>query len=567
MKSTQFLIKTKKETPKDAVMISHKLMIRAGIINQLGAGVYSWLPLGTKIIAKIKEIIRIEMNKSGALELFLPSLQPASIWQQTGRWQKYGNELFKLKDRNESDYCLAPTHEEVITKLAKDYITSYKELPINWYQIHTKFRDEKRPRSGVLRAREFIMKDAYSFHIKDECLNNTFDIMKKTYCNIFDKLSLNYRLVQADSGTIGGEHSIEYQAITESGEDTIVISDSSNYAANIEKATYLRNKQTENIKMEDIKEIDTPNVNTIKQASEFIGINIDKIIKTILIKINDNYYALALRGDHTINENKVKKILNSDFIFAEKEEIKNKFSLDTGSIGICNLPIPIIADYDAINMINFTCGANKKDKHIMDVNWQKNVKNYTAYDIRNAEVNDNSPDGKGKLKIKKSIEIGHIFKLEDSYTKKVNANIINELGKAQAMKMGCYGIGVSRILAAIIEQNNDDKGIKLPQIIAPFEVAIIPINYHKSNRVKEYCEKIYQNLKNINIDVLLEDRKQRAGFLFADMDLIGINHHIIISDTQVDNQTIEYKNRINNNKEIIKLDKIIDFIKAKIKNA
>ncbi len=559
MRRSQILIPTQKESPNDAQIISHQLMIRAGMITKLASGLYSYLPLGLKVLRKIENIIRQEMNKIGAQEILMPIMQPAELWQETKRWHKYGAELLRLKDRQQRDFCLAPTHEEVITDLVRKYLRSYKQLPQNFYQIYTKFRDEIRPRFGVIRAREFIMKDAYSFHLNQKSMQVEFNKMHNAYINIFNKIGLNFRAVLADNGSIGGQNSIEFHVMATSGEDEICFSDNSDYAANIERVEFsVIGKAKGSAK---VNEIDTPNIKNIKDLTKFLQISLDNIIKTIIVKdTKDKFIAIALRADHEINNLKLNKVIG-DFTFANDKEIIH-LDLPIGFIGIKDLKIPLIIDFSAENSVDFVCGANIKDKHLTGVNWDGI--DYQAKDLRSAVAGDVSPCGKGKLIIKRGIEIGHIFQLGDTYTKAMNAGVISENGKQKIMQMGCYGIGVSRIIAAIIEQNFDNNGIIFPANISPFQLIIIPINYHKSVRVKNMADDLYNKFIDNNIDVLLDDRKERVGIMLKDSDLIGILHRIVISDTHVDNNSVEYKARNTSDKVEVKLNNIIKFIQHKV---
>jgi prolyl-tRNA synthetase len=555
MKTSQILIPTQKEVPNDAQIISHQLMIRAGLISKLASGLYSYLPLGLIVLRKIEKIIREEMNKSGAQEILMPVAQPAELWQESGRWEKYGKELLRFKDRHNREFCLGPTHEEVVVDLARQYLRSYKQLPVNFYQIQTKFRDEIRPRFGVMRSREFIMKDSYSFHLDNESMQEEFDKMHKTYCRIFERLGLDFRPVLADSGSIGGENSVEFHVLAGSGEDEICFSDESEYAANIEKVAF--NKQTKTTTgKESEEEVLTKKKTSIEEVAKFLGIEKSKCIKTLIIKTGDNFKAIALRGDHELNEIKAQNLFG-EFELATDFEIK-ELGLKKGFIGIKNLTIPLILDYSAEVLTDFVCGANAWDKHLTGVNWSDIE--FESADLRNAVAGDESPCGKGKLVIKRGIEVGHIFQLDSTYSKPLNAGVIGESGKQQIMKMGCYGIGVTRILASAIEQNNDANGIIFPESIAPFKVIIVPINYHKSSRVRKIADELYQQFLTAGVEVLLDDRKERPGIMFKDSELIGIPHRIVISDTHADNQNVEYTVRKTGEKQEIKLSEIVDFI-------
>lgn len=559
MKTTKLLIPTQKESPNDAQIISHQLMIRAGLISKLASGLYSYLPMGVRVLHKVENIIRQEMNKSGAQEVLMPVAQPAGLWQVSGRWDKYGAELLRFTDRHQREFCLGPTHEEVITHLAAQYLRSYKQLPMNFYQIQTKFRDEIRPRFGVMRSREFIMKDAYSFHLDQVSLQQTYEAMYQTYCNIFDQLGLDYRAVLADSGSIGGDTSHEFHVLAESGEDSICFSDESDYAANIEKVAFKKQNKTSTPKEKE-KKILTKKKTSIEELSEFLNIKKSNCVKTLIIKTKNGFKALALRGDHELNEIKVHNLFG-DFEFATDDDIKN-LGLKKGFIGIKDLGIDLIVDYSASILCDFVCGANEWDYHLTGVNWQDIELNEA--DLRNAMEGDKSPDGKGKLMIKRGIEVGHIFQLGTKYSSTMKANVIGEFGKAITTTMGCYGIGVTRIIAASIEQNYDDKGIIFPQAIAPFQIVIVPINYNKSTRVKALTDKLYQQFIEADIEVLLDDRKERAGIMFADSELLGIPHRIVISDTHADNGNVEYKARDKADKIEVMFDDALLFIQSKL---
>ena len=566
MRASNLLISTFKEAPKDAQIISHQLMFRAGLVSKLASGLYTYLPLGFKVLNKVIHIIREEMNRSGAQEVLMPVAQPAELWQESGRWEQYGPELLRFKDRHDRDFCLGPTHEEVITNLAANYIKSYKQLPMNFYQIQTKFRDEIRPRFGVMRSREFIMKDAYSFHNDHTSLQETYELMHQTYCNIFDRLGLEYRPVLADSGSIGGDSSHEFHVLAESGEDAICFSDSSNFAANIERAETLPLASPASPTY-PLEKIATPNQKTIKEISKFLNIDASQQVKTLIVKSDEGgVIALALRGDHELNEVKAEKIegILKPLTFATDEETKKILGCSFGSIGVSNLPCKLIVDYAAATMSDFYCGANEDDHHLRGVNWERDVKEFTQADLRNVVDGDVSPDGKGKLSIKRGIEVGHIFQLGTKYSSAMNANIIGESGKGQTMIMGCYGIGVTRVIAAAIEQNYDDRGIIFPESIAPFQLVITPINYHKSQRVKNLADELYENCIKAKIDVLIDDRKERPGIMFADSELLGIPHRFVISDTHADNGNVEYKARNSDEKIEVPYQSAVDYLSKKL---
>jgi len=570
MRASNYLFSTLRDAPTDAVVTSHQLMVRAGMIRQISKGLYTWLPTGVKVFRKVEGIVRDEMQKAGALEVIMPGVQPAELWQESGRWQKYGPELLRLKDRHDRDYCVGPTHEEVITELARNELTSYKQLPINFFQIQTKFRDEVRPRFGVMRSREFSMKDAYSFHVSPESLQETYDVMHQAYCNVFDRIGLDYRPVLADTGSIGGAYSHEFHVLADSGEDDIAFSDSSNFAANVELAEAISLKEKADPATQELTEVFTPDCKTIQKVAEFLKLDVTKTVKTMLVKgIDENeqetIVALVLRGDHNINELKVEKLdgIVSPFEFASETDIINKIGCAPGSIGPKGLKekgIRIIADRSAAVMSDFCAGANKDDYHFTGINWERDCPEFEVADLRNVVEGDPSPDGQGTIVIKRGIEVGHIFQLGQQYAQALNASVLDENGKAQIMHMGCYGIGVSRIVAAAIEQNFDDKGILWPESIAPFDVAIVAMNYDKSEAVREACETLYQELTAKGLDVLLDDRKERPGVKFADCELLGIPHRFVIGDKGLANNTFEYKNRIQGENQDIAIEQACDFI-------
>jgi len=568
MRASRYLIATQKETPADAEIISHQLMLRAGMIRKLAAGLYTWLPMGLRTLRKVERIVREEMDKSGAQEVLMPAVQPAELWQESGRWTQYGGELLRMNDRHGRNFCFGPTHEEVITDLVRNELKSYKELPANFYQIQTKFRDERRPRFGVMRAREFIMKDAYSFHLDAESLNETYQVMHRTYCNIFDRLGLDYRPVQADSGAIGGSASHEFHVLASSGEDDIVFSTDSDYAANIEKAEAVAPSGERPAPAEEMKEVHTPGQRTIDAIAGFLGVDATRTVKTLLVKGEEDengqsgLVALILRGDHTLNEIKAENLagIAEPLTMATDEEIKSATGCEPGSIGPVNLPVPVIVDRSAAHLADFVCGANRDDYHLTGVNWGRDVPLGRVEDLRNVVEGDPSPDGQGTLEIRRGIEVGHIFKLGNKYSKSMNATVLDEHGKSVVMEMGCYGVGVSRIVAASIEQNHDDKGIIWPDAIAPFEVAVVTLNAHKSPTVAEAGEKLYQQLRQAGFDVLLDDRNERPGVKFADMELIGIPHRFVVSDRGLAAGTLEYKGRSDEEKQDIPVAEALTFL-------
>ena len=567
MRTSQFPLNTVKETPADAEIASHQLMIRAGLIRKLAAGLYSWLPLGLRVLRKVEKITREEMEKAGALEVLMPALQPAELWQETGRWEQYGPELARLKDRHDRDFCLGPTHEEIITDLARNEIKSYKQLPITYYQVQTKFRDEIRPRFGVMRSREFIMKDAYSFHLDQDSLQETYDVMYAAYTNIFNEFGLKFRAVVADSGSIGGAVSHEFHVLADSGEDAIAFSTASDYAANVEKAEALMPIGSRPPAMLEMQVIDTPNQHSIEDVSQFLTVSGAQCLKTLIVKGEEGLVALLLRGDHELNKIKAEKIegVASPLEFAAEEDILRSCHCKPGSIGPIGLTIPIIADRSVVLMSDFVCGANEDGKHFQGVNWERDlpIPEYVV-DIRTVVEGDPSPDGNGQITLARGIEVGHIFQLGTKYSASMKAGVINEGGKNQIMLMGCYGIGISRVVAAAIEQNHDDKGIIWPSNLAPFQVALCPMNMHKSERLKVAAEQLYQDLQAAGFEVLFDDRKVRAGFMFSDMELIGVPHCIIVGDRGLDSGTVEYKSRIAKENEEILLVDIVAFLKAKL---
>ncbi len=570
MRTSQFPLNTVKEIPTDAVIISHQLMLRAGLIRKLAAGLYTWLPLGLRVLRKVEAIVREEMNNAAALEVLMPALQPAELWQETGRWEKYGPELARLKDRHDRDFCLGPTHEEIITDLARNEIKSYKQLPITYYQIQTKFRDEIRPRFGVMRCREFIMKDAYSFHLTQESLQDTYDLMYRTYTAIFNRFGLKFRAVIADSGSIGGAVSHEFHVLAESGEDAIAFSDQSDYAANVEKAEALAPEPLDGTPTAELTKIHTPNQHSIADVCHFLSIQSNQCVKTLIVKgDNDVLIALLLRGDHELNPIKAEKISGvfSPLVFANESEILQHCHCKPGSLGPIGLNIRVIADRSVTSMSDFVCGTNEDGYHFTGVNWSRDLPlPVEIEDIRLVLTGDSSPDGKGKLEIARGIEVGHIFQLGTKYSSAMKAGIINEDGKNQTMVMGCYGIGVSRVVAAAIEQNHDEKGIIWPTSLAPFQIAICPMNLHKSERLKATVENVYHQLKAAGFDVLLDDRKVRAGFMFSDMELIGIPHTIVMSDRGIEAGIVEYKARTAEQNEEVPLVELLDFLQAKCSN-
>ncbi len=571
MRVSQFPLFTLKESPADAEVISHQLMLRAGMIRRLAAGLYTWLPLGLRILRKVENIIREEMRKSGAIEVLMPSIQPAELWQESERWDQYGAELLRIQDRHNRNFCYGPTHEEVITDLVRREIRSYKQLPINIYQIQTKFRDEIRPRFGVMRAREFSMKDAYSFHASKECLEKTYQVMYEAYSNIFNQLGLKFRAVEADSGSIGGNTSHEFHVLADSGEDAIAFSSASNYAVNVELApTFPTKTPSFERPVPPLKKIATPNQHTITEICAFLNIPSSQVVKTLIVKGEaDSLTALILRGDHELNTVKAQK---SDHVakpltFASDEEIEQLLGCKVGSLGPLNLSCPVVIDHAAFSLNNFVCGANEDGYHFQGANWKRDSANFKALeskDIRKVVEGDVSPDGKGKISIKRGIEVGHIFQLGDKYSKALKASVLGQNGNEQIVTMGCYGIGVTRVIAAAIEQNFDEQGIIWPHPMAPFDVSLLPINLKKSEQVKISCERIYAKLKQMGFEVLFDDRDLRAGTLFADHELIGIPHRIVVSERGLEKAEVEYKGRQDHQPQHMAEEKIIRLLQNKI---
>lgn len=561
MRASQWFLPTLKETPSDAEIISHQLMLRAGMIRKLGAGLYTWLPLGLKVLRKVEQIVRDEMNRAGAIELLMPAVQPAELWLETGRWDTFGGQLLVMKDSSGRDYCFGPTHEEVITDIMRDTLQSYKQLPLNVYQIQTKFRDEIRPRFGVMRAREFIMKDAYSFNIDQASLQATYKTMHQAYCNIFDKLGLAYRAVEADTGAIGGAVSHEFQVLAQSGEDVIFYSDSSDYAANVEQATsFVPDTTTAGIE-EPMEMIPTPGCKTVPEVATFLKVEPAQTVKTLIVEGTEQpYIALILRGDDELNEIKAGKqpLVKSPIRFVDEKEIKATIGAPVGSLGPVQLDLPILVDHQALLMPSFICGANKADHHYINVVWNRDVSFTLVGDIRKVKEGDISPDGKGQLKSCRGIEVGHIFQLGDKYAQAMRASVVNEEGKPQILQMGCYGLGISRVVAAAIEQHHDERGIIWPKSIAPFTCVIIPLQMHRNSRVKQAAEQLYETCLAKGIEVLLDDRDERAGVLFADSDLIGIPHRIVISERLLEKGVLEYKARQEQEPQLIMPNEIFN---------
>jgi prolyl-tRNA synthetase len=592
MRLSQFFLSTSKEAPAEAELVSHKLMLRAGLIRRLGSGLYTWMPLGLKVLRRVEAIVREEMNRAGALELFMPAVQPAELWQESGRWEKFGPQMLKIKDRHERDFCFGPTHEEVITDIARKEIRSYRQLPVNFYQIQTKFRDEIRPRFGVMRAREFIMKDAYSFHADRTSLEQSYQTMYDTYGRIFTRLGLKFRAVAADTGAIGGSGSHEFHVLADSGEDAIAFCPNSDYAANIEMAEALTPGVPRAAATQTMEKVATPGKKSIDEVSEYLDIEPSKTLKTIavmaeakaLLDTEDRFVLLLLRGDHELNEVKLNKVVGN-FRFATEDDIERHMGCRPGYIGPVNLPyqyaeviIPgggttraisvmrIIADRSAAVMSDFVCGANEPGYHFTGVNFGRDCPDpVEVNDIRNVLVGDPSPDGKGGLDLCRGIEVGHVFQLGTKYSQALSATFLDKDGKAQVLEMGCYGIGVSRIVAAAIEQNHDEKGIIWPQTMAPFLLVITPIGYQKNKVVSETADKLYRELTEAGVEVLLDDRDERPGVMFADAELIGIPHRLTIGDRGLQEGVLEYQNRRDAAAQKIPVTNAIDFLLEKLK--
>jgi len=570
MRTSQYLLSTLKETPSDAVVISHQLLLRAGMIRRLASGLYTWLPMGLRVLRKVEAIVREEMNAAGALEVLMPLVQPAELWQESGRWEQYGPELLRLKDRHGREFCAGPTHEEVITDLARNELNSYKQLPINLYQIQTKFRDEIRPRFGLMRGREFIMKDAYSFHQDQASLQLTYDRMHQAYCNIFTRLGLNFRPVQADTGSIGGTGSHEFHVLAESGEDDIAFSDSSDYAANIEKAEAIPRESVRGAATEELRLIDTPNAKTIDELVSQFGLAIEKTVKTLVVHAAEEgkLIALIIRGDHELNEIKAAnhERVASPLVFAGEAELRDAIGAGAGSLGPLNMPLPCIVDRSVALMSDFAVGANIDDKHYLGVNWERDLPLPAVADLRNVVEGDPSPDGQGTLVIKRGIEVGHIFQLGTKYSQALNCQVLGENGKPVILTMGCYGIGVSRVVAAAIEQNFDERGILWNDTLAPFQIALVPLRY-ETEVVREATDKLYAELTAAGFEVLLDDRDKKTspGIKFADMELIGIPHRIVISDRGLAEGNLEYKSRRETEAQAIPAADVLAFLQARIR--
>ena len=562
MRTSNYLLSTLKETPNDAEVVSHQLMLRAGMIRKLASGL--------RVLRKVENIVRQEIDNAGAIETLMPVVQPFELWEETGRSEKMGPELLRFTDRHERPFVLSPTAEEVITALVRNEVNSYKQLPLNLYQIQTKFRDERRPRFGVMRSREFSMMDAYSFDLDKDGLQKSYDAMHSAYCKAFDRMGLDYRPVLADSGAIGGNGSQEFHVLAESGEDLIAFSTESDYAANLEKAEAMAPADAAAAPTQEMTLVDTPNAKTIAELVEQHGLAIEKTVKTLFVKASDQVdapiVALMVRGDHELNEVKAENLpqVAAPLEMASEEEIRALVGAGPGSLGPVGLKLPLIIDRTVAVMSDFGAGANIDDKHYFGINWGRDVELGQVEDIRNVVEGDPSPCGQGVLQLKRGIEVGHIFQLGTNYSEKMNCGVLGPDGKNVTLEMGCYGIGVSRVVAAAIEQNNDKYGIIWPDAIAPFQVAIVPMNMHKSERVQQAAEKLYAELTAAGIDVLFDDRKERPGVMFSDMELIGVPHTVIIGDRSMDEGNFEYKNRRNGEKSTVAIDDILTHIQAQL---
>ncbi len=581
MRTSQFPIQTLKETPADAEIASHRLMLRAGMVRKLAAGLYTWLPLGLRVLRKVEGIVRDEMDSAGALEVAMPAVQPAELWQESGRWDQYGPELLRLRDRHQRDFCFGPTHEEIITDLARNELRSYKQLPINYYQIQTKFRDEVRPRFGVMRAREFLMKDAYSFHLDDASLDETYQRMHATYSRIFTRCGLEFRPVQADTGSIGGSASHEFHVLAESGEDAIAFSDSGGYAANVELAEALPLAPTLPEPRETARLVETPNARTIADLVTQFDQPIERTVKTLVVaaavgsgggrggESGADLVALVVRGDHELNPIKAEKLpqVAVPLRMASEAEIRAAIGAGPGSLGPKDLPIPCFLDRTVAVTADFSAGANQDGKHWFGLNWNRDLPLAQVADLRSVVDGDPSQDGQGQLRIARGIEVGHIFQLGRKYSEAMKATVLGEDGRATTLTMGCYGIGVSRVVAAAIEQHHDERGICWPAAIAPFEVALLPMKLGKSYRVREASEQLYADLKQAGVDVLLDDRDARPGVMFADMELIGIPHRIVVGDKALDDGQVEYKGRIDSDTQLIPIEEIVGWLLNRLQPA
>jgi prolyl-tRNA synthetase len=562
MKTSKFFLSTQKESPAEAEVVSHRLMLRAGIIRRVAAGIYTWLPLGMRVVRKVASIIREEMNRAGALELAMPVVQPGELWQESGRWQAYGPELLRFRDRHEREFVLQPTSEEVITELARAELKSYRRLPVHFYQIQTKFRDERRPRFGIMRAREFIMKDGYSFHADYADLEREYRNMHDTYTRIFTRLGLRFRAVAADTGAIGGTGSHEFHVLADSGEDAIAFSAESDYAANVELAEAISTGKR-SAPTQAMQKVPTPGATTCEEVAGLLKLPLQKTVKAVAVMHDDQFHLLLVRGDHALNEIKTQKLIGA-FRFATDAEIQESLGCKAGYIGPVGAGVKVIADRAVGAMSDFVCGANAEGFHLNGVNWGRDLPEPTVADIRNVVAGDPSPDGRGRLEIARGIEVGHIFQLRTKYSEAMKATFLGEDGTARSFEMGCYGIGVTRIVAAAIEQNHDARGILFPAPIAPFQACLVPIGYHKNATLRDAAERLYGEMLKAGIDVLMDDREERPGVLFADMELIGIPHRVVLSERGLAAGTAEYKGRRDDKPQDVKLDAVVDFLRQRL---
>jgi prolyl-tRNA synthetase len=563
MRLSTYPINTLRDVPADAEVVSHQLMLRAGLIRRLAAGLYTWLPLGLRVLRKVEAIIREEMNRAGAIELLMPTVQPAELWQESGRWEQFGPELLRMNDRHDRPYCYGPTHEEVITDLARRELKSYRQLPVNFYQIQTKFRDEIRPRFGVMRAREFTMKDAYSFHLDAASLEQGYQAMHDAYTRIFTRMKLRFRAVRADTGSIGGSASQEFHVLADSGEDAIAFSDGDEYAANLEMAEAVPPAGSRPAPAAARAQVETPNVRTIAELTAFLGVDASRCVKTLLVEGSDGgVVALVVRGDHELNAVKAQKLpgVLAPLRMASPEQVRAAAGCEPGYIGPVGLQLKVYADHAAAHLADFVCGANERDAHLTGVNWGRDLPEPERVDIRNVVAGDPSPSGRGTLGIARGIEVGHIFQLGRKYSEAMNAAVLDEQGKSAVMFMGCYGIGVTRVVAAAIEQNHDDRGIVWPEPIAPFHVSLIPINLQKSERVRETAERLYGELQAAGLEVLYDDRDARPGVKFADDELLGIPHRIVVGDKGLERGVLEYKPRTGDGAADVPVDSVVQFL-------
>ena len=571
MRVSRFFISTLKEAPSEAELPSHRLMLRAGYIRKLSSGLYTWMPLGLRVLRKVEAVVREEMDKSGGIELLMPAVQPAELWQETGRWEVFGPQMLKIKDRHNNLFCFGPTHEEVITDIARREVKSYRQLPLNFYQIQTKFRDEVRPRFGVMRAREFVMKDAYSFHSSFESLEQTYRVMYETYSRIFTRLGLKFRAVAADTGAIGGSGSHEFHVLADSGEDGLAFCPGSDYAANVELAEAVAPATARQAASETMHDVSTPSQTTCEDVAALLGISLHRTVKLLAVIAAEQLVILLIRGDHNLNEVKVSKLEGlTDFRFAREDEIRAFFNCPPGflgPVGIDRSKTRVIADRSVAVMGDFVAGSNKPKFHSAGINWGRDLPEPDLVaDIRNVVAGDPSPDGKGTLELCRGIEVGHIFQLRTKYSEALQATYLDENGKAQIMEMGCYGIGVSRIVAAAIEQNFDERGITLPAGMAPFQVAIAPIGYKKSEAVRNAAEQLYAELTAAGVEVLLDDRDERPGVMFADLELIGIPHRIVIGDRGLKEDNVEYQGRHDAAAQIAPLQDVAKLVQSKLRD-